>query len=76
MTTLAEYMRWLRSQGGNCKNGIGPDEKRGMVPVIKMVSPDGQKHVIHGGDNQGEYLSPQTLNFLDRRLGLTSPFKR
>ena len=76
MTTLAEYMHWLRGQGGHCKNGIGADENRGMVPVIKLVSPDGNNYVIHGGDNQREILSSHILDYFDRRLGVKSPFAR
>lgn len=73
MTTLAQYMHWLRSIGGNCKSGIGADEKIGMVPVVRLVAPDG-KHVTHGGGNQYEILSTITIRYFDRRLGVESPF--
>lgn len=74
VTTLAEYMYWLRQQGGHCKNGISTDEIVGMTPVIKLVAPSG-RYVIHSGDNQLETLSPLTVEYFDRRLQLLSPFR-
>lgn len=75
MATLGDYMRWLRDQGGKCKNGIQADDVIGMVPVIKLVSPDGEKWVIHVGDDQNELLSTLTIDYFDRRLGVLSPFR-
>lgn len=74
MTTLGQYMMWLKSQGGQCKSGIAADHDRGMVPVTKLVSPTGS-HVIHPGNNQGEKLSTLTIEYFDRRLVLYSPFR-
>jgi hypothetical protein len=68
-------MRWLRDQGGRCQNGIQADESIGMVPVIKLVSPDGSKYVIHPDDNQAEQLSTLMVDYFDRRLGVLSPFR-
>jgi hypothetical protein len=67
-------MHWINSVGGHCKNGIGADEEIGMVPVIKIVAPNG-RHVIHGGDDQMEILSAMTIENYDRRLQMVSPFK-
>lgn len=67
-------MHWLKSIGGHCKSGLGADEDIGMVPVIKLVAPNG-KHVIVGGDGQTERLSPLMIDYLDRRLQVISPFK-
>ena len=74
MTTLAEYMHWLTGVGGQCRRGIGADEKIGMVPIIKLIAPDGA-YVIHGGNNEFEVLSPLIISYFDRRLGLESPFR-
>lgn len=74
MATLTEYMHWLKSVGGHCKSGIGADENIGMVPVVKLVGPDGRS-VIHGGSNQNEKLSALTIDYFDRRLGVQSPFR-
>lgn len=75
MATLGDYMRWLRDEGGRCQNGIQADESIGMVPVIKLVSPDGSKWVIHPGNDQGELLSWMMVEYFDRRLGVLSPFR-
>lgn len=73
MATLGEYMGWLRSQGGESKTGITADPNRGMVPVTKLVSPDG-RYVIHPGNDQFEVLSRYTIEYFDRRLRVLSPF--
>lgn len=75
MATLGQYMLWLREQGGSCKTGIGADEIRGMVPVIKLIGPDGKLSIVLGHDNQSEELSILMVDYLDRRLGVKSPFK-
>lgn len=75
MATLGDYMRWLKDQGGHCQHGIQADNEIGMVPVIKLVSPDGSKWVIHAGNDQNEELSAFTIDRFDRRLGIVSPFK-
>ena len=74
MTTLGEYMHWLKSEGGQCRTGIGVDHDIGMVPVTKLISPEG-KWVIHPGNDQSEHLSKFTIEYFDRRLGVLSPFK-
>ena len=73
MTTLGEYMVWLKSQGGKCRSGIGADEKIGMVPVILLESPNGS-YVVHSNDKQNARLSEDTINYFDRRLGMKSPY--
>ena len=74
MTTLGEYMHWLRGTGGSCRTGIGPDPDIGMVPVTKLTAPNGL-YVIHPGDNQYEVLSTFTIERYDRRLKVLSPFR-
>lgn len=73
MTTLGHYRNWLNSVGGHCSSGIQSDPDIGMVPVTKLISPDGRR-VIFPGD-QSEVLSPMSIEYLDRRLGVLSPFK-
>lgn len=73
MATLGEYMGWLRGQGGECRAGIAADPTRGMVPVTKLISPDG-RYVIHPGSDQFEVLSRYTIEYFDRRLQMASPF--
>lgn len=74
MATLGQYMHWLREQGGSCKTGIGADDIRGMVPVIKLTGPDGKRSIVWGSDNQAEELSDLMVIHLDGRLGIKSPF--
>lgn len=74
MTTLGDYMRWLHSVGGECRHGIAAGDS-GMEPVIKLISPDGTRHVIHAGNDQSEHLSTYIIDYFDRRLLLASPFK-
>jgi len=75
MATLGQYMFWLKSVGGNYRSGIGADPDVGMVPVTKLISPDGRHHVIHPGNDRGEELSPYIVEYFDRRLQLVSPFR-
>ncbi len=74
MTTLGEYMYWLRSIGGDCRHGIAAGDD-GMEPVIKLISPDRLRHVIHAGNDQSERLSVYIIDNFDRRLQVASPFK-
>jgi hypothetical protein len=75
MAALGHYITWLRSQGGQCRSGIGADPEIGMVPVTKLISPDGTRHVIHPSGDQAEELSTYTIEYFDRRLGVLSPFR-
>ena len=49
------------------------DEVRGMVPVVKLIAPDG-RYVLFAGD-WNEELSLSTVDHFDRRLGMISPFR-
>lgn len=73
MATLGDYMRWLKSEGGQCRSGIAADHMVGMVPVTKLIAANG-RHVVHPGNDQGEVLSPLTIAYFDRRLQVASPF--
>lgn len=74
VATLGEYMAWLRKIDGNCKSGIGADPVIGMVPITKLIAPNG-KHVIFPSADQSEELSTYMIEQLDRRLGVLSPFR-
>jgi hypothetical protein len=75
MTTLGNYIHWLCSEGGQSRSGIGADEVVGMVPITKLISPDGSKYVIYSSGDQSEILSSHTIEYFDRRLGVVSPFR-
>jgi hypothetical protein len=67
-------MGWLRSIGGHCQSGIAADDRRGMVPVTKLIAPNG-RHVIHPGNDQNEILSQHIVERFDWRLRVQSPFR-
>lgn len=74
MATLGQYIAWLKSTGGTSKTGMGADPDIGMVPVTKLIAESG-RHVIYPGADGEEELSPYMVDYLDRRLGVMSPFK-
>lgn len=73
MPTLGQYMAWLRSVGGEARCGVATDIKIGMVPCTKLISPDGYSAVL-AGLKQRERLSRFTVQYLDRRLRMNSPW--
>jgi hypothetical protein len=74
VATLGQYMSWLKSIGGSHRSGIAADPAVGMVPVVKLISPNG-RHVVHPGNDQSEELSPYMVEYFDRRLQVISPFR-
>jgi len=66
-------MRWIKSIGGECRTGIGADHTRGMVPVTKLIAPNG-RHVIYPGNDQNEVLARHIIERFDNRLLVVSPF--
>jgi hypothetical protein len=70
--TLAEYAEWARQQGCIIEQGLNIKGGR-AISVTKIVAPSG-KWVIEVGTQHDDYLVPTTVNRLDRRLGLRSPF--
>lgn len=72
-TTLGGYMRWLRDNGGECKTGHGADPEIGWVPKVRLISKEGRTAVVVNV-KQEEALSPAMIAYLDRRLGVLSPF--
>ena len=46
----------------------------GVTTVTTIKSPDKKRFVIVSGVQQNELLMPTYVNYLDRRLDLTSPF--
>lgn len=71
-TSLGAYMAWAASEGCTCESGYGPP--RGLARV-RITAPSGRS-VIISDMQQGERLASSHINYLDRRLGLQSPFPR
>jgi hypothetical protein len=71
-TSLGAYLAWAKAVGCDCQTGYGGPS--GLV-FWKIIAPSG-RHVTIVDMQQNERLVSSTLNYLDRRLGLTSPFDR
>lgn len=71
--TLAAYMAWLRdNHQGTAQSGYSTDAK-GKVHTLTRLSAGG-KSVVVVGLSQNEFLSPSMVGYLDRRLGVKSPW--
>lgn len=70
--SLGNYLHWARSVGCDCQTGY--TNPSGSV-FWEITAPSGRRVVIVDMQ-QGERLTSSYLNYLDRRLGLTSPFER
>lgn len=70
--TLGEYLDWARKQG--CQVDQRVVRLGGhAIRVTKIIAPSG-RGVIESGTQDDEYLVPTSVDRLDRRLGLKSPF--
>jgi hypothetical protein len=70
---LAQYLHWAREQGCTIQSGYASDRKGKTHTVTKIETPGGKKAVVVGVA-QTEYLVPTMVGYLDRRLGLNSPW--
>lgn len=75
MTSLGDYISWLKDQKGTFHESSGPDPEIGRAPVIKLISPDGQNSVLHYWSDRTELLTPSLIDHFDRRLQVKSPFR-
>ena len=68
---LRQYCDWARiEEGCDVKEGI-----QSAKSVIRITAPSG-RHVSQVGVPDDEPLCHQTVAYLDRRLGLNSPFPK
>jgi len=67
--TFGDYLRWAKEQGCAVTSGYGPGG-----PLTKILLPDATRWVIESGTPQTEFLLPRQIAYLDRRLGLKSPW--
>lgn len=72
--TLAQYCVWAESEGCTTVQGVGLGDDGRPYSITKIISPDKKRWVIEAGTQHKEYLVPTTVERLDRRLGLKSPF--
>jgi hypothetical protein len=71
---LASYIDWLRqNHSGTAQSGYAPDPKGQSHSLLKLSVPGG-KSVVLVGVSQHEHLAPSMVGYLDRRLGVKSPW--
>jgi hypothetical protein len=71
---LATYIVWLKdNHGGSAQSGYMTDEEGRSHALTKLSLPSG-KSVVVVGVAQGEFLAPSQVGYLDRRLGVKSPW--
>lgn len=72
--TFAEYQEWaVNEQGCKVKSGCSGLSNGAVYSFTVIDSPSGQ-WVIVPDVGAHEFLLPTFIQYLDRRLGLTSPF--
>ena len=71
--SFAEYLEWARRQGCVVESGVIFTDDGRSVALTRIFAPSG-RWVIEVGTAQDEYLLPTTIDRLDRRLGIKSPF--
>ena len=72
--TFAQYCAWAQSQGCTIKQGVGAGEDGRPYSITQIMAPDGKHWVTEVGTQHTDYLVPTTINRLDERLGMRSPF--
>lgn len=71
---LATYIVWLQgTHQGTAQSGYTTDAKGKSHALTKLSLPNG-KSVVVVGMSQSEFLAPSMVAFLDRRLGIKSPW--
>lgn len=71
---LATYIAWLKdTHQGTSQSGYRANGKGQSFGLTKLSLPSG-KSVVVVGVGQGEFLTPSVVGYLDRRLGVTSPW--
>jgi hypothetical protein len=72
--TLKSYVEWCSSQRCTMHSAlVRIDEK--MVTCHRLVNPANGRHVVIAG-KMTDILVPTMVAWLDRRLGLSSPFSK
>lgn len=72
--TLGTYIDWLRStHSGSAQSGYSVDPKGRSHLLTRLSIPNGPSVVVVGLD-QNEHLVSSMVGYLDRRLGVRSPW--
>jgi hypothetical protein len=72
--TLAAYIDWARQQGSRARSGVKSDEDGMVHSLTQIICDNTRKWVTVVGIQQNEHLVATMIGYLDRRLGLKSPF--
>lgn len=71
---FVDYLVWARdTHECRAESGYASDGNGKTHTVTKISHPDG-KSVVMVGLSQTEHLVPSTVGYLDRRLGISSPW--
>jgi hypothetical protein len=71
---LIDYLGWCSQQG--CTTTSGFNVKDGVTVTFHIVAAASGEYVVISGIGNNEYLVPTVVAYLDRRLGLDSPFAK
>ena len=72
--TLAAYIQWAReTHSFRAQSIAAPDDAGKTHTAVKIYKDEGPSVVVVGVP-QSEHLVPSMIGYLDRRLGLTSPW--
>ena len=72
---LSEYIHWAMTEHG-CLHTSGFRKVDGRMEQFQLIEcAETGKHVFVF-ESQNEYIVPSTVSYLDRRLGLVSPFAK
>lgn len=70
---MGAYIMWAVGEGCKVQSGVASDSNGRPHTLTKIEAPSG-KHVIVVGVSQTEHLVPTMVSYLNRRLGLKSPW--
>lgn len=72
---LADYIGQARKDhGATAQSGSASDRSGRVHTVTKISIPGSGKSVVVVGVAQTEHLTPSMIGYLDRRLGIKSPW--
>ncbi len=71
--TLAHYIAWIADNGGHAQSGFSRAKSGSTQALTKIESANGGAVVIVGVAH-GDRLEPTYVAYLDRRLGVRSPW--
>jgi hypothetical protein len=71
--SFGKYLFWAAELGCRAQSGVRLDSRGVTHTVTKIIAKSG-KSVVVPGVKQTERLEPTMISYLDRRLGLNSPW--